>query len=184
MQPPRQRRRTSWVLTIPLIALVSGFSGRRWADLIKISGSTCVLVPDVSFSDFYANQVWRVGWSEHRVSTRGSRINRWSKIVASVSLYGPIATLRNTPLYNMPLTLVDAAVCITAIFLLGLAYFRRPVKNHSNLPHPPGPNGLPILGNAFDIPRDSAWLTYKKWSIDYGPFTFHCEMTYGTDSTD
>ena len=33
---------------------------------------------------------------------------------------------------------------------------------------PPGPKGLPIFGNAFDIFAQHEWLTYAKWSRDYG----------------
>ncbi|KAN0118658.1 Cytochrome P450 [Russula decolorans] len=31
------------------------------------------------------------------------------------------------------------------------------------LPFPPGPKGLPILGNALDMPRENPWLTYWQW---------------------
>ena len=30
-------------------------------------------------------------------------------------------------------------------------------------PLPPGPKGLPILGNALDIPKNREWVTYEKW---------------------
>lgn len=33
---------------------------------------------------------------------------------------------------------------------------------------PPGPRGLPIVGNAFDIPEHYQWLGYTEWSKRYG----------------
>lgn len=33
---------------------------------------------------------------------------------------------------------------------------------------PPGPKGVPILGNIFDMPKGHEWLTYMKWSREYG----------------
>ncbi|KAH9911775.1 cytochrome P450 [Epithele typhae] len=32
---------------------------------------------------------------------------------------------------------------------------------------PPGPKGVPILGNIFDVPKDFEWLTYDRWSREY-----------------
>ncbi|OJT05250.1 O-methylsterigmatocystin oxidoreductase [Trametes pubescens] len=38
----------------------------------------------------------------------------------------------------------------------------------SKIPLPPGPRGLPLLGNLFDMPRQSAWKTFTAWSVAYG----------------
>lgn len=32
---------------------------------------------------------------------------------------------------------------------------------------PPGPRGLPIIGNAWDLPKEFEWYTYQKWSRDF-----------------
>ena len=36
-------------------------------------------------------------------------------------------------------------------------------RRRPTLPFPPGPKGLPILGNALDMPRENPWLTYWQW---------------------
>lgn len=33
---------------------------------------------------------------------------------------------------------------------------------------PPGPKGVPLLGNVFDVPKTQEWKTYAQWSRQYG----------------
>lgn len=35
-------------------------------------------------------------------------------------------------------------------------------------PYPPGHKRLPIVGNLFSMPSRQEWVTYKKWSDDFG----------------
>ena len=35
-------------------------------------------------------------------------------------------------------------------------------------PLPPGPKPLPILGNLFDLPTETPWVTYAEWSKSLG----------------
>ena len=35
---------------------------------------------------------------------------------------------------------------------------------------PPGPKGLPIVGNWFQLPGEKQWETYSRWAKDYGEF--------------
>lgn len=34
--------------------------------------------------------------------------------------------------------------------------------------YPPGPRGLPLLGNLLDMPTEHEWLTFAKWGKKYG----------------
>ena len=31
----------------------------------------------------------------------------------------------------------------------------------------PGPAGVPVLGNIFDVPKSHPWLVYQRWSKKY-----------------
>ena len=33
---------------------------------------------------------------------------------------------------------------------------------------PPGPPGLPIIGNVLQMPREKEWLVYDEWAKVYG----------------
>jgi len=48
-----------------------------------------------------------------------------------------------------------------------LRIFRR--RRHA-LPYPPGPKGLPIIGNALDMPSKNPYLTYWQWGKKYGMY--------------
>lgn len=40
---------------------------------------------------------------------------------------------------------------------------------------PPGPKGLPLIGNLFDVPNDYAWLRYKELGQQYGSDIVHMQ---------
>jgi hypothetical protein len=61
--------------------------------------------------------------------------------------------------------------CFCTIVFLRLSRSRRPA-----LPFPPGPKGLPIIGNVLDMPRAHPWLTYWQWGKQCSKFRVCREM--------
>ena len=56
------------------------------------------------------------------------------------------------------------ALCFTAFLLVQKL---RHVK-HVQVSLPPGPRGLPLLGNALQIPLTYSWIAFTGWAQTYG----------------
>lgn len=69
---------------------------------------------------------------------------------------------------NMATT--DFATTFTALGFIGLSVliYTLQVKKHAPAPLPPGPKGLPLLGNIVDLPRSQPWVTFANWGEIYG----------------
>ena len=63
-----------------------------------------------------------------------------------------------------------ASLCAAISFAFIWKWRRRDTKRL----FPPGPKGLPLLGNVFDIPKGvPVWLTFTSMSQKYGMYPFH-----------
>lgn len=61
---------------------------------------------------------------------------------------------------------------LCAVFLAYFAwkFFAKSTRN--GLPLPPGPPGLPLIGNLLDVPKEFMWLTFEKYRQEYGTLYF------------
>ncbi|KAG2064540.1 cytochrome P450 [Suillus decipiens] len=65
------------------------------------------------------------------------------------------------------LTLIDDTLLYLCLAGIGVYLIKKVfTKNHA--PYPPGPRGLPFIGNIQDIPHIKPWLTYAEWGRKYG----------------
>ncbi|KAI0048472.1 cytochrome P450 [Auriscalpium vulgare] len=64
----------------------------------------------------------------------------------------------------MPVTTVDVLVLLA----LSIASIQLYSNKRRPFPLPPGPRGLPIIGNLLDIPKSRSWIVYRDWARKYG----------------
>ena len=55
-----------------------------------------------------------------------------------------------------------------SLFAYVLRTFHADRSRRGKLRYPPGPRGIPLLGNLFDIPQRAPWETYTRWGKQYG----------------
>ncbi|KAI0050256.1 cytochrome P450 [Auriscalpium vulgare] len=62
-------------------------------------------------------------------------------------------------------TAFDLLAVVICAYVLNTFHDRR---KRSGLPYPPGPRGLPVIGNLFDMPSEESWIAYTKLGKQYG----------------
>ena len=62
-------------------------------------------------------------------------------------------------------TVASLALCGAIVVALTTKYAKSPT---AKLPLPPGPSGLPLIGNVLDIPAEDFCLKFKEWSDHHG----------------
>lgn len=79
----------------------------------------------------------------------------------------------NIPL-NLPFgqfNLLDVLIPTVVLGYVSFLYSRSQTNrrvNPSGLPLPPGPRGLPLVGNVFDMPKTHNWMKVAEWKEQYG----------------
>jgi hypothetical protein len=71
--------------------------------------------------------------------------------------------VRHHHLPDMTLTTLDVGCGILALYFL-----KRFISSRSHLTLPPGPRGLPLVGNVLDMPTSQEWKTFARWGEIYG----------------
>ena len=62
--------------------------------------------------------------------------------------------------------MLPPSIYLALAVLLALCIFDR---NRRRAKLPPGPQGLPIIGNLHQAPTGAVWVTFQKWIQQYGP---------------
>lgn len=65
----------------------------------------------------------------------------------------------------------DHAMSIHVLLVLAALFFMRTVLrsiSRKSLSLPPGPKGLPLVGNVLDMPSEKEWLTFARWGETWG----------------
>ncbi|KIJ70462.1 hypothetical protein HYDPIDRAFT_79110 [Hydnomerulius pinastri MD-312] len=63
-------------------------------------------------------------------------------------------------------------LCLAGV---GLYFVNRVLTKKNPAPFPPGPKGLPLVGNIADMPSVKPWLTFADWGKKYGDIS-HAEV--------
>ncbi|KAF9463660.1 cytochrome P450 [Collybia nuda] len=67
---------------------------------------------------------------------------------------------------------MDATVATVILAFLFLASAFWYLYQRPGPLNPPGPRGLPLLGNILDMPSNYPWLTYSKWAATHGDIVY------------
>ena len=72
--------------------------------------------------------------------------------------------------YALDSTVLLSTIAIS-IFLYRQSRSRRNGGEFAHIPLPPGPKGLPLIGNLLNMPSEKEWVTFAEWGNKYGEFS-------------
>ena len=67
----------------------------------------------------------------------------------------------------MPPTIETVALAVSILLI-----FRLLLNRMSQLPLPPGPKGLPIVGSVYDVPTEQEWVYYRDLGRRYSEHSY------------
>lgn len=67
--------------------------------------------------------------------------------------------------HPLPLPIIIAGTLLLG-YVGGCIAYHRYQTNRRRLP--PGPPGLPFVGNIFDVPKENEWIVYRTWGTQLG----------------
>ncbi len=70
---------------------------------------------------------------------------------------------------------------LAASLLSAIVYRLLKRRLRPRLPFPPGPKGLPLIGNLRDLPAKYQWLNYEKLGWDIGTHLYACSLLWKID---
>ena len=68
-----------------------------------------------------------------------------------------------TPTMSNLTSFLDVVFVLAAIYVAKHFFAKK-----AGRPLPPGPYGIPIVGNVFDMPKTKEWETFAQWGEQYG----------------
>ena len=69
---------------------------------------------------------------------------------------------------SKPLLIMIVASIVVGVLLWALVKLTSMFRARNLPPLPPGPKGIPILGNLFDMPTGKRWETFARWGEKWG----------------
>ena len=82
--------------------------------------------------------------------------------------YTPLLGLNTTQASSATMALVPMGVLNTLASILLLIILRTLTMERKKRRLPPGPAGLPVVGNILDMPKTREWETFARWGERWG----------------